>query len=152
MRSVGAVFLGMLLAVVIWLILIAGIVGPAISAIFGFEAGQRLVLPSSVLIFALAFYFGGMIAAYRAPFRRRLHALLVGVCSYAISLGINFWTFFFIPTQQDPLANLRTPRGVVFTAILLIVSIAASYVGGRRGESLYFYNLRFSKQGKRKDH
>lgn len=120
-----------------------GIVAPVFTVFMGLEGARMTPLIGLVVAVAvgMAFYFGGMIAAYRAPSRRRLHGVAVAAASFAVSLAVNLATLQFFETEQDPLANLRTGSEILLTAALFSVSVAAAYLGGRRGEGVYAHNL-----------
>lgn len=143
MRSLSAILLGMLLALVIGVIVLLGMVAPLFSAFMGLEGARMTPLVGLVVAVAvgMAFYFGGMLAGYRAPSRRRLHGISVAVVSFAVSLTINLSTLNFSETSQDPIANLRSGWGVLLTTALFLVSVAAAYLGARRGEGVYAHNL-----------
>lgn len=149
MRSFGAVLLGTLLALAIGLIVFPGIVGPLFSVLLSPEMAERMAFPAGVLVFGLAFYFGGMLASYKAPYRRRMHGVAVALISFVTAVVVNFGVFFAIETQNDPIANFRTLGGVLSTATLFGVSLCAAYVGARRGESLFAYNQSFIKRRQR---
>src|SRR5919199_945431 len=147
MKSVGAVLFGILLALGIGLLEIFGIVAPIFTRFVGLELIST-ALPVAVMVFAaaFAFYFGGMLASYKAPSRRRLHGTMVGVGSFAISPLVNLGASALMGSNNDPFANLRTPGAFVFTGVLFVVVLAASYVGARRGEVLYAYNQAFIRR------
>lgn len=132
--------MGTLLALAIGLIVFPGIVGPLFSVFLSPEMTERMAFPAGVLVFGLAFYFGGMLASYKAPRRRRTHGVAVALISFATAVVVNFGVFFTIETQDDPISNFRTLGGILSTAALFGVSLCAAYVGSRRGESLYAYN------------
>jgi hypothetical protein len=136
MRSVYAVGLGVFLALLIGLLAVFGILAPVLTRFLGLELVGSTALPTSLLVFAAAFsfYFGGMAASYRAPARRRLHGTLVAVVAFAISPTINLVT--------------GEGRAVLLAAVFLAVSVAASYVGARRGEALYAHNQRLIRRGR----
>lgn len=144
MKSFKAVFLGMVLAFVLGLLLMAGVFGPFYSTFFGEAIGRQLAFPTGIFIFAFSFYFGGMIASYRAPSRRLLHGLLVSIASFVVSLVVNLGFFAAIDPSEDPLGGLRTPGTLLFTISMLLVSILASYLGAWRGISLIRYNEQFA--------
>jgi putative membrane protein (TIGR04086 family) len=141
MKSFGAVLIGILLALGIGALLIFGIVAPVLTRFFGPELAST-GLPAFLVLFAaaFAFYFGGMVASYKAPSRRRLHGVLVGVVSFAISPLVNLAASTVGVRGGDPFANLRTPGAMIFTGVLLVGVLTASYVGARRGESLFEHN------------
>ena len=137
-KSIGAVLVGILISLAIGALEIFGIAAPVFTRFF--SAGLvSTTLPAIVVVFAaaFAFYFGGMAAAYRAPNRRRLHGVMVGVASFAISPIINITVS---SRGVDPFANLRTPGGLLLTAVLVAAVLGASYVGARRGEMLHAHN------------
>jgi hypothetical protein len=151
MKSVGAVLLGILLALGIGVLVIFGIAAPFFTRFFGPELAST-ALPAVIVLFAtaFAFYFGGMLASYRAPSRRRLHGVMVGVASFGISPVVNFAAAAVGVRGSDPLANLRTPGALLFTGVLFVVVLAASYVGARRGETLYIHNQRIIRARERR--
>ena len=144
MRSVNAVGLGVFLALLLGLLAVFGILAPILTRFLGLELVGSTALPTSLLVFAAAFsfYFGGMAASYRAPARRRLHGTLVAVVAFAISPTIN------LVTGKDLFPGLDTSRAVLLAAVFLAVSVAASYVGARRGEALYAHNQRLIRRGR----
>ena len=85
-QSIRAVLFGILLALGVGALVIFGIAAPFFTRFFGPELAST-TLPAVILVFAaaFAFYFGGMLASYKAPSRRRLHGVTVGVLSFAIS-------------------------------------------------------------------
>jgi len=135
MRSLIAVGVGMLLALLLALLVVGGILAPVLSAVFGLEVDRSraipVILPLLLFVAAFSFYFGGMIAAYRAPSRRRLHGVLVVPAAFVLSAGLN------LATGEGLFPGLDGARGVVLAGVFLLVSVVASYVGGRRGEGLY---------------
>ncbi len=135
MRSIVAVGLGMLLSLLLALLVVGGILAPVLSAVFGLEVERSravpVILPLLLFVAAFSFYFGGMISAYKAPSRRRLHGLLVVPAAFVLSAVLN------LATGEGLLPGLDGTRGVVLAGVFLLVSVAASYVGGRRGETLY---------------
>ncbi|MBD0354545.1 MAG: hypothetical protein M3392_06205 [Actinomycetota bacterium] len=144
MRSVNAVGLGVFLALLLGLLAVFGILAPILTRFLGLELVGSTALPTSLLVFAAAFsfYFGGMAASYRAPARRRLHGTLVAVVAFAISPTIN------LVTGKGLFPGLDTSRAVLLAAVFLAVSVAASYVGARRGEALYAHNQRLIRRGR----
>jgi hypothetical protein len=142
MRSVAAVGLGVLIALAIGLLVVFGILEPVFTRFFGMEIATSTAVPTVLLVFAAAFsfYFGGMAASYRAPARRRLHGVLVAPAAFVISPVIN------VLTGQGMFPGMDDAGAVLLAAAFLAVSVAAAYVGSRRGESLYAYNRRVSKR------
>jgi hypothetical protein len=141
MKSIGAVLAGILLALVIGALVIFGIAAPFFTRFFGSDLATT-ALPAVIVLFAaaFAFYWGGMAAAYKAPSRRRLHGVMVGAASFAISPLVNLASFAASANTTDPFANLRSPGALLLTAVLLVVVLAASYVGACRGEALHAHN------------
>ena len=142
MKSVTAVGLGVLIALVIGLLVVFGILAPVFTRIFGLEFAGPTALPVTLMVFAAAFsfYFGGMAASYRAPARRRLHGTLVAPAAFVISPAIN------VATGNGMFPGLETAGTVSLAAVFLAVSAVASYVGSRRGESLYAYNQKIARR------
>ncbi len=145
MKSVSAVGLGVFVALLIGLLAVFGILEPVFTRFLGMEIAISTALPTFLLVFAAAFsfYFGGMAASYRAPARRRLHGTLVAVVAFVISPTIN------LATGKGMFPGLDTTRAVLLAAVFLAVSIAASYVGARRGETLYAHNQNLIRRGHR---
>ena len=125
----------MMLALLLALLVVGGILAPTLSAVFGLEVDRSravpVILPLLLFVAAFSFYFGGMISAYKAPNRRRLHGVLVVPAAFVLSAILN------LITGEGPLPGLNGARGVVLACLFLLVSVAASYVGSRRGETLY---------------
>jgi peptidoglycan/LPS O-acetylase OafA/YrhL len=142
MRSVAAVALGVLIALAIGVLLAGGVLAPVFTRFFGMEIATSTTLPLALLIFvaAFSFYFGGMAASYRAPARRRLHGVLVAPAAFVISPVIN------VLSGNGMFPGLDDAITVLLAAAFLAVSVAAAYVGSRRGESLYAYNRRVSRR------
>lgn len=136
MRSIIAVGLGVLLSLLLGLLLALGVFAPVLTRLFGLERSGPAALPLLLLLFAAAFsfYFGGMAAAYKAPFRHRLHGALVAPAAFVLSTGLN------LVTGKGILPGLDGAKTLVLAAVFLLVATAASYVGGRRGDELYAYN------------
>jgi len=141
MKSIGAVLVGILLALGVGALLIFGIAAPFFTYFFGTELAST-ALPAVFVIFAaaFAFYFGGMVASYKAPSRRRLHGVLVGVAAFGISPLVDLVAPDTTVRGGDPFANLRTPEAFLFTTVLLVVVLTVSYVGALRGETLFAHN------------
>ena len=150
-QSVRAVLWGIFLALGIGALVVFGIVWPVFEAFFGRELAST-ALPVGVVVFAaaFAFYYGGMIAAYKAPYRRRIHGVIVGVTSFAVSPLLNLSASALAMNTNDPFANLRTPGAMLITGVLFAVVLAASYVGARRGESLHAHNEKVTRDLERR--
>jgi len=149
MKSVSIVLAGILLALGIGALEVFGIAAPVFTRFLGPEL-LPTALPTVVMVFAaaFAFYFGGMFASYKAPSHRRLHGVMVGVASFAVSPLLNLAASIVAEGGNDPFANLRTPGALLFTGVLFITVLTASYVGARRGEALYAYNQAFIRRQK----
>ena len=142
MRSVIAVGLGVLIALAIGLLVVFGILAPVFTRFFGLELAGSTALPITLMIFAdaFSFYFGGMAASYRAPARRRLHGTLVAPVAFVLSPAIN------LATGKGVFPGLDTAGAISLAAAFFAVSVAASYVGARRGETLYAYNQKLARR------
>lgn len=148
MKSLVAILLGLLVALVIGALVLVGIVAPVFTVFMGMEGAEMTPFTGAVVAVAvgMAFYFGGMLASYRAPGKRRLHGVLVAVISFGVSLAVNLSASAFFETEQDPLANVRPDSGLGTTAALFAVSVVAAYLGARRGEGVYAHNLEVSRK------
>ena len=137
--------LGVLVALAIGLLVVFGIFAPVFTAFFGMEIAASTAVPTAMLVFAAAFsfYFGGMAASYRASVRRRLHGVLVAPAAFVISPVIN------LATGQGMFPGVEDAVTVLLAAVFLVVSLAAAYVGARRGEALYAYNQRMRRRAPR---
>jgi hypothetical protein len=142
MRSVTAVGLGVLIALAIGLLVVFGILAPVFTSFFGLDLAGPTALPITFMVFAdaFSFYFGGMAASYRAPARRRLHGILVAPAAFVLSPAIN------LATGKGLFPGLDTMGSLLLVAVFLAVSVVASYVGARRGESLYAYNQKLARR------
>jgi hypothetical protein len=142
MRSVTAVGLGVLIALAIGLLVVFGILAPVFTRFFGLELAGSTALPITLMMFAdaFSFYFGGMAASYRAPARRRLHGTLVAPVAFVLSPAIN------LATGKGVFPGLDTAGAVLLAAVFFAVSVAASYVGARRGETLYAHNQKLARR------
>ena len=138
MKTVVAVGIGVLLALLLALLVVGGILAPVLSAFFGLEAERSraipVVLPLLLFVTAFSFYFGGMAAAYKAPGRHLLHGIAVAPVAFVLSAGLN------LLTGKGLLPGLDSGWSVGLAIAFLLVAFATSYVGGRRGEALYAHN------------
>lgn len=141
MKSVRAVLWGNLLALGVGALVVFGIVWPVFEFFLG-SAIASTSLPVVIVVCASAFSFfwGGMLASYKAPSRRRLHGVLVGATAFMISPVVNLISSLTNARASDPFANLRTPGALMLTAVLLAVVLVASYIGARRGEAIHAHN------------
>jgi len=142
MRSIMAVGIGVLLALVLGLLVVQGIFAPLFTRFFGLERSGPAALPVVLLVFAAAFsfYFGGMAASYKAPSMHRLHGILVVPAAFVLSTGLN------LLTGKGFLPGVDGAGAVVLAVVFLVVSAAASYVGGHRGEALYAHNHKVARR------
>jgi O-antigen/teichoic acid export membrane protein len=142
MRSVIAVGIGVLLALAIGLLVVQGILAPVFTRFFGLERTGPAALPLILLVFAAAFsfYFGGMAASYKAPSRHRLHGILVVPAAFVLSLVLN------LVLGRGFLPGVDGPETILLVAVFIVVSAAASYVGGQRGAQLYAHNQKFTQR------
>ena len=141
MKSVTAILWGIVLALGVGVIVVFGILAPVLTRFVGQEAASS-ALPTILVVFAaaFAFYWGGMIAAYKAPSRRRLHGVLVGILAFAVSPLVNLGVGSLTGGGGDPVANFRTPGNLVVSVLLVLAVLVASYIGAVRGETLYAHN------------
>jgi hypothetical protein len=72
------------------------------------------------------------------------------VVAFAISPIINLGASAIAAAANDPFANLRTPGALLFTCVLFVAVLSSSYVGARRGETLYAYNQIFIRRQERR--
>jgi O-antigen/teichoic acid export membrane protein len=142
MRSIMAVGIGLLLALVLGLLVVQGIFAPVLTRLFGLERAGPATLPLVLLVFAAAFsfYFGGMAASYKAPSRHRLHGVLVVPVAFVLSSVLN------MVLGKGFLPGVDGAWAVGLVAIFLVVSCAASYVGALRGEALYAHNQKIARR------
>ena len=135
----------MLLAFVIVLLIVFGVLAPVLSELFRVEPTRSslgVFAPLLLLVCGLAFYFGGMATAYKAPHRRVLHGVLIAPIALVISTAIN------VVMGRGPFPGYDS-AGIFLLAILFFtVSLAASYIGARRGETLYAHNARVMRRHK----
>jgi hypothetical protein len=145
MKSIAAVALGVLVALAIGLLLVFGIFAPVFTRFLGMEIATSTAVPTAMLVFAVAFsfYFGGMAGSYRAPSRRRLHGTAVAPAAFVVSPAIN------LATGHSIFPGVVSALSIALVVVTLAVSIAAAYVGARRGEALYAYNQRMRRRAPR---
>src|SRR5215204_6471105 len=139
MRSIMAVGIGLLLALVLGLLVVQGIFAPVLTRFFGLERAGPASL-SLVFAAAFSFYFGGMAASYKAPFLHRLHGVLIVPVAFVLSIVLNF----IVGKGFMPGVDGAWAAGLV--AVFLVVSGAASYVGALRGEALYAHNQKVARR------
>jgi hypothetical protein len=142
MRSIMAVGIGVLLALAIGLLVVLGVFAPILTRIYGLERQGPATLPLALLVFAAAFsfYFGGMAASYKAPFRHRLHGVLVVPAAFVLSSALN------LALGKGFLPGVDGGWALTLVVVFLVVSSAASYVGAHRGETLYAHNQKVARR------
>ena len=141
MKSVTAVGIGVLLALAIGLLVVQGILAPVFTRFFGLERSGPAALPLILLVFAsaISFYFGGMAASYKAPSRHLLHGILVVPTAFVLASALNLALGKgFLPGIEDAGAGL-------LEVLFIVASIAASYVGSKRGAEIYAHNQRVER-------
>src|SRR5215210_2794202 len=145
MRSIMAVGIGLLLALVLGVLVVQGIFAPVLTRLFGLERAGPATLPLVLLVFAAAFsfYFGGMAASYKAPFRHRLHGVLVVPTAFVLSSALN------LALGKGLLPGVEGAPAVGLMIVFLLVSTAASYVGAKRGEAIYAHNQKVGRRLRR---
>lgn len=145
MKSIVAVGIGVLLSLAVGLLVVEGILAPVFTRFFGLERSGPAALPLILLVFAAAFsfYFGGMAASYKAPFRHRLHGVLVVPAAFVLSSALNLALGKGFLPGVDEAGTL----GLVF--VFLLISVAASYVGAKRGAQLYTHNQQVERRRRR---
>jgi hypothetical protein len=142
MRSVVAVGIGVLLSLALGLLVVQGILAPVFTRVFGLERSGPAALPLVFLVFAAAFsfYFGGMAASYKAPFRHHLHGILVVPAAFVLSSGLN------LALGKGFLPGVNGTGAATLVVVFLVVSAAASYVGAKRGAEIYAHNKNVAKR------
>jgi ABC-type dipeptide/oligopeptide/nickel transport system permease subunit len=145
MKSIMAVGVGLLLAIMLGLIVVLGILAPILTTFLGWTRSGPQALPLVLLAFAAAFsfYFGGMAASYKAPSRHRLHGVLVAPTAFVLSSALN------LALGKGILPGVEGAPAVELVIVFLLVSTAASYVGALRGEALYAHNQKVAKRLRR---
>ena len=141
MKSVKAVGIGVLLALAIGLLVVQGIIAPVFTRFFGMERTGPDTLPLILLLFASAFsfYFGGMAASYKAPTRHVLHGVLVVPTAFVLASALN------LVLGRGPLPGIQGAGGLFLVVAFILISTAASYVGGRRGAEIYAHNQKVER-------
>jgi hypothetical protein len=144
MKSAVSLLWGILLALGVGLLTIFGIIWPLFMTFFDTQLAWSRVLAGLLLIFVVAFsfYWGGMISAYKAPSKRRLHGMLVAPAAFVISPIINTLT------GEGLFPGLESARTVGAVLGMLALSTASAYLGARRGESLYAHNIEHVRKKK----
>ncbi len=137
-----AVGIGVLLALGISLLLVLGIFAPILTTFVGWKRSGPATLPLVLLVFsaAFSFYFGGMAASYKAPFKHRLHGVMVVPAAFVLSSGLNF------ARGKGLLPGVDGAGAAVLVVVFLVVSTAASYVGSKRGAEIYAHNEKVARR------
>jgi hypothetical protein len=141
MKSVAAVGIGVLLALAIGLLVVQGILAPVFTRFFGLERSGPAALPMILLVFASAFsfYFGGMAASYKAPSRHLLHGILVVPAAFILASVLN------LALGRGFLPGIEGAGAGLLEVLFIVASIAASYVGSKRGAEIYAHNQRVER-------
>jgi hypothetical protein len=145
MKSVTAVGIGVLLALAIGLLVVQGILAPVFTRFFGLERSGPAALPLILLVFASAFsfYFGGMAASYKAPSRHLLHGILVVPAAFILASVLN------LALGRGFLPGIEGAGAGLLEVLFIVASIAASYVGSKRGAEIYAHNQRVERLRRR---
>jgi hypothetical protein len=141
MKSVMAVGIGVLLALAIGLLVVQGILAPVFTRFFGLERSGPAVLPLLLLVFAsvFSFYFGGMAASYKAPSRHVLHGMMVVPAAFVLASALN------LALGRGFLPGIEGTGAGLLEVLFLVASVAASYVGSKRGAEIYTHNQRVER-------
>jgi hypothetical protein len=141
MKSVMAVGIGVLLALAIGLLVVQGILAPVFTRFFGLERSGPAVLPLLLLVFAsvFSFYFGGMAASYKAPSRHVLHGMMVVPAAFVLASALN------LALGRGFLPGIEGTGAGLLEILFLVASVAASYVGSKRGAEIYTHNQRVER-------
>lgn len=127
----------MLVAFLLVLLILFGILAPVLSWLFQLEPSASAVrnfAPLALFVCGLSFYFGGMAGAYKAPDRHLLHGTLVAPVAFVISPVIN------VLVGKTPFPGIDSVGAALLTAAFLAASVAAAYVGARRGHAIQVHN------------
>jgi hypothetical protein len=145
MKSVMAVGIGVLLALAIGLLVVQGIIAPVFTRFFGMERTGPDALPLILLLFASAFsfYFGGMAASYKAPSRHLLHGVMVVPTAFLLASTLN------LVLGRGLLPGIQGAGGVLLAAAFILISVAASYIGSKRGAEIYAHNQKVERLRRR---
>lgn len=127
----------MLIAFLLVLLILFGILAPVLSWLFQLEPSASAVrnfAPLALFVCGLSFYFGGMAGAYKAPDRHLLHGTLVAPVAFVISPVIN------VLVGKTPFPGIDSVGAALLTAAFLAASVAAAYIGARRGHAIQVHN------------
>ena len=136
-----AVGIGVLLALAIGLLVVQGILAPIFTRFFGLERTGPAAMPLILLVFASAFsfYFGGMAASYKAPSNHLMHGLLVVPAAFVLASALN------LALGKGFLPGIEGAGAGLLEVLFLLASLAASYVGSKRGAEIYAHNERVER-------
>lgn len=142
MKSIFSVGMGILLSLGVGLLTIFGIIWPLFMTFFDANAAWSAVFGYVLMVLAAAFsfYWGGMIAGYKAPSRRRLHGTIVAPAAFLISPIVNFLA------GNGLFPGLESVGAVGILLGVLALSSAAAYIGARKGEALYEHNQNYLRK------
>ncbi|CAN5889508.1 hypothetical protein BH23ACT11_BH23ACT11_20450 [soil metagenome] len=145
-QSVGALGLGILLALGIAVLVVFGIFWPIAMRFLDPALASDTFYPSLFLVIAsaFAFYWGGMISSYRAPGRRKLHGTLVAPATFAISPVVN------VLSGKGLFPGLESSRAMLFMFVILLIASASAYIGARRGVALQAHNRKHIQTRRRR--
>jgi|ERR671916_556832 hypothetical protein len=149
MRNVAAVAVGILVAFVLVLLIMFGILAPVLSWLFQIEPSPSAVrnfAPLALFVCAVAFYFGGMAGAYKAPDRHLLHGTLVAPVAFVLSPLVN------LLAGKTPFPGVDSVGTALLVVAFLAASVVAAFVGSRRGNAIRVHNegvLRRMRRAKR---
>ena len=127
----------MLVAFLLVLLILFGILAPVLSWLFQMQptaSAVKTFAPLALFVCGLSFYFGGMAAAYKAPGRPLLHGTLVAPVAFVISPVLN------LLTGKTPFPGIDSVGAALLSAAFLAASVAAAYVGARRGHAIQVHN------------
>lgn len=142
MKSIISIGMGILLSLGVGVLTIFGIIWPLFMTFFNADAVTGTVLGYVLMVFAaaFAFYWGGMVAGYKAPSRHRLHGTIVAPAAFVISPILN------LSAGKGLFPGLDSGLAVMIMVGVLVLSSVAAYVGARRGRALQAYNSDYLKK------
>lgn len=127
----------MLVTFVLVLLIVFGILAPVLSWVFQAEPSASAVrnfAPLLLFVCGLSFYFGGMAGAFKAPGRHLLHGTLVAPVAFVISPVVN------LLVGKNPFPGIESVGTALLAFAFLAASVAAAYIGARRGHALQVHN------------
>ena len=134
--------MGIVLSLGVGLLTIFGIIWPLFMTFFDVNTAWNTAFGYVLMVFAAAFsfYWGGMIAGYKAPSRHRLHGTIVAPVAFVISPILNF------SAGNGLFPGLESVGAFGILLGILVLSSAAAYVGARRGETLHEHNQKYIRK------